>query len=128
MENLSQLLSVKSETFNLKNLDLKVKQKQLTISEYREYLKINEQKDFKETMFYALEKSMVDPKMVTREEFFSDDLVPLSELVFQEIFLNIPKIGKSKKEVIEYEKMMSDLAVNIDNKTEEEIEEEVEKK
>jgi len=128
MEKLSQLLSVKSETFNLKTIDLKVKQKQLTISEYREYLKINEQKDFKETMFYALEKSMVDPKMVTREEFFSDDLVPLSELVFQEIFLNIPKIGKSKKEVIEYEKMMSDLAVNIDNKTEEEIEEEVEKK
>lgn len=128
MINLSELLSVKSETFKLNTIDLEVKLKQMTIAEYREYLKVNEQNEFKESMFFALEKCMVEPAMVSRDEFFSDDLLPVSASVFQEVFLLIPKIGKTKKEIEDYENMISNLATDVEKKSKEEIEEEVEKK
>lgn len=126
--NFKELLSVKSQEFEIKSIGATVKLKQMTIGENKEYSNLlNTGGDY---AYFALKTCLVEPEMITKEEYDNkDDLSLMANHAFQEIFQNIPLIGKNEKEIEEYKKMILDIAAENakkKNKTKEEIEEEEE--
>lgn len=102
--------------------------RELNINEVSEFRKIisDESATQNDAMFYAVKCAMVEP------EFFSDE--QLKELnatglaLIQEVFNEIPLIGKTKKEREKYFKTIEDLAKKSQETTTENLEESEEKK
>ena len=126
MKNLLQNCFIKEGTFKSEVLNgTKLKIKQLTVKEQFEYEKINRENptDYNVAVKYAVKCSMVEPSFFTDDELEKINKVGFD--LINEVFGEIPLIGKSLKERKEYFEMLDEYFKNVEteNKTKEELEE-----
>ncbi len=118
---------IKKEKFKPETLGGKkeITLRQLTIAEHDKYLELinDENKTSRDAMYYAVSCCMVEPKFFTDEEFEDLSIVALN--LIEEIYNEMPFIGKTKAEREKYLKDMKDF---FKNNLEEEKKEEVEEK
>ena len=120
MKNLLQNCFIKEGTFKSEVLNgTKLKIKQLTVKEQFEYEKINRENptDYNVAVKYAVKCSMVEPSFFTDDELEKINKVGFD--LINEVFGEIPLIGKSLKERKEYFEMLDEYFKNVEteNKT-----------
>ena len=102
--------------------------RELLVSEAEEFRRLLVEENQKSAMYYAVKCSMVEPSFFTDKEL--DKLNMIGATLIQEIFAEIPLIGKNKKEREDYFKKVEELTkAKIENETDvkAEVEEEAKK-
>lgn len=107
-EDLFKLIHLKEEVFKVSSWnDMEVITRELTISESQTYYQmIKDDKPIEEVIKYALSCSMVEPTMFTDEEISKMNANGINGL--NEIFTNIPVIGKTKEQKEEFFKKQNE--------------------
>jgi len=107
-EDLFKLIHLKEEVFKVPSWnDMEVITRELTISESQTYYQmIKDDKPIEEVIKYALSCSMVEPIMFTDEEISKMNANGINGL--NEIFTNIPVIGKTKEQKEEFFKKQNE--------------------
>lgn len=107
-EDLFKLIHLKEEVFKVPSWnDMEVITRELTISESQTYYQmIKDDKPIEEVIKYALSCSMVEPTMFTDEEISKMNANGINGL--NEIFTNIPVIGKTKEQKEEFFKKQNE--------------------
>lgn len=107
-EDLFKLIHLKEEVFKVPSWnDMEVITRELTISESQTYYQmIKDDKPIEEVIKYALSCSMVEPSMFTDEEISKMNANGINGL--NEIFTNIPVIGKTKEQKEEFFKKQNE--------------------
>ncbi len=100
-ENLLKLVNLKEEVFEVPSWNSEVVVRELTIAESQVYYQmIKDGKNIEDIVKYACNCTMVEPKMFTDEEMKNLNTVGIAGL--NEIFSNIPVIGKTKEQKEEF--------------------------
>lgn len=118
-------ITVKQEVFEVPSWNnAEVTMRQLTIAETTKYIQmIKDKKPIEDAIKYACQCSMIEPKFFTDEEL--KNLNQEGIMGINEIFANIPTIGKSKEEK---EKILNQLNDTSKTPVKELTKEEEEKK
>ena len=102
-EDLLKLVNLKQEVFKVSSWNSEVEVRELTIAESKVYNQMRiEEKSIEEIVKYACKCSMVNPQMFTDEELSNAGQIAVDGL--NEIFSNIPVIGKTKEQKEEFYK------------------------
>lgn len=100
-ENLLKLVNLKEEVFEVPSWNSEVVVRELTIAESQVYYQmIKDDNNIEDIVKYACNCTMVEPQMFTDEEMKNLNAVGISGL--NEIFSNIPVIGKTKEQKEEF--------------------------
>lgn len=100
-EDLLKLVNLKQEVFKVSSWNSEVEVRELTIAESKVYNQMRiEEKSIEEIVKYACKCSMVNPQMFTDEELSKAGQIAVDGL--NEIFSNIPVIGKTKEQKEEF--------------------------
>lgn len=100
-EDLLKLVNLKQEVFKVPSWNSEVEVRELTIAESKVYNQMRiEEKSIEEIVKYACKCSMVNPQMFTDEELSKAGQIAVDGL--NEIFSNIPVIGKTKEQKEEF--------------------------
>lgn len=100
-EDLFKLVHLKEEVFEVPSWNSEVVVRELTIAESQKYYQmIKDNVNIEEIVKYACKCTMVEPQMFTDEEMEKLNATGIAGL--NEIFANIPVIGKTKEEKEEF--------------------------
>lgn len=129
-KNLFSQCFIKKGTFKPVSLggEEEISIRELNINEVSEFRNIlqDESKTHNDAMYYAVKCAMVEPQFFSEEELESLNATGLSFI--QEVFNEIPLIGKTKKEREKYFKTIEELSKKSQDDEEKEESEDIEKK
>lgn len=124
-KNLLSLCFIKEGTFKPSSLggSQEIKIRELTIAESEEFRNIfnDKTKTQRDAMFYAVKCAMVEPVFFSDEELEKLNITGLN--LIQEIYGEIPLIGKTKKERDDYFKKIKETIEKNSSESKDEIEE-----
>ena len=116
-EDLLKLVNLKQEVFKVSSWNSEVEVRELTIAESKVYNQMRiEEKSIEEIVKYACKCSMVNPQMFTDEELSNAGQIAVDGL--NEIFSNIPVIGKTKEQKEDFFKKQLETFKASQNKPE----------
>ena len=101
--------TVKQVSFRVPSLNKEIIIRQLTINEVRTIRELQKKDDStqEQVIYETLKSAMVEPTFFNEEEL--KNLTALGEQVLFEIYQEIPLIGKTEEQRVEYQKMIDEV-------------------
>ena len=108
-EELLNQCTVKQVSFRVPSLNKEIIIRQLTINEVRTIRELQKKDDStqEQVIYETLKSAMVEPTFFNEEEL--KNLTALGEQVLFEIYQEIPLIGKTEEQRVEYQKMIDEV-------------------